>query len=287
MSRFSIPRARKTLLAAVAAAAVGLAAGCAQSSATEEPAAETAVVPYSHVHGISADPESGRVLLATHEGLFDVSAETPERIGPVIDLMGFSPAGDNSFYASGHPDPSSGLPDPAGLLRSDDGGKTWEPLSRQGESDFHALTVTRDGVVAYDGRVRMTEDLQTWKTSSADIHPASLAGTAQGTTVLAATEQGVQRSEDGGETWQLPADAPVLQVVAFADASTAVGVAPDGSVQVSGDAGKSWQPTGSVDGHPAAVTAVKEGSALRIWVATDRGVEYSDDGGATFRSQLG
>jgi len=269
-----------------AIAAVGLAAGCAQPSATQEPVAGTAVAPYSHVHGISVDPKSGRVLLATHEGLFDVSADTTERIGPVIDLMGFTAAGGNSFYASGHPEPATGLPDPVGLIHSTDGGKTWDPLSRQGESDFHALAITRSGVIGYDGKLRITEDLEAWKTLPADIHPASLAGTALSTTVLATTEEGVPRSADSGKTWELPSNAPVLQVVAFADDSTAVGVAPDGAVQVSQDAGKTWEPTGSVSGHPAAVAAEKEGGTLRIWVATGSSVEYSDDGGATFGALL-
>ncbi|AUI53621.1 hypothetical protein AC20117_20945 [Arthrobacter crystallopoietes] len=261
-----------------------LAAGCAQPAETPDPAADTGASPYGHVHGMSVDPASGKVLLATHDGLFNVTAEKPEKIGPTIDLMGFSPAGNDHFYASGHPGPGSDLPNPAGLIHSTDGGKTWEPLSRQGESDFHALTVTRNGIVGFDGELRLTGDLETWTTSETDIRPYSLAGTSLSPVVLATTEEGVQRSDDGGETWELPANAPVMLLTTFADEATAVGVAPDGSVQVSRDAGKTWQESGgAVSGPPAAIAAAPgEEGQLQIWVATAAGIEHSADSGATF-----
>ncbi len=56
--------------------------------------------------------------------------------------------GPDHFYASGHPGPGVELPAPVGLIESRDGGATWDPLSRQGESDFHALTASDAGVVA-------------------------------------------------------------------------------------------------------------------------------------------
>ncbi|MCW2134208.1 F510_1955 family glycosylhydrolase [Arthrobacter sp. VKM Ac-2550] len=261
-----------------------LAAGCAQPAETPDPAADTGASPYGHVHGMSVDPASGQVLLATHDGLFNVTAEKPEKIGPTIDLMGFSPAGNDHFYASGHPGPGSDLPNPAGLIHSTDGGKTWEPLSRQGESDFHALTVTRNGIVGFDGELRLTGDLETWTTSETGIRPYSLAGTSLSPVVLATTEEGVHRSDDGGETWELPANAPVMLLTTFADEATAVGVAPDGSVQVSRDAGKTWQASGgAVSGQPAAIAAAPgDKGQLQIWVATAAGVERSADSGATF-----
>lgn len=274
---------KRGVLAAAAVSVALLAAGCAQPAESPDPAADTGAAPYGHVHGMSVDPQSGQVLLATHDGLFDVTAEEPKKIGPTIDLMGFSPAGNDHFYASGHPGPGSDLPNPAGLIHSTDGGKTWEPLSRQGESDFHALTVTRNGIVGYDGELRITADLESWTTANTDIQPHSLAGTSLSPVVLATTEQGVQRSDDGGKTWELPADAPVLLLTTFADEATAVGVGPDGSVQVSRDAGKTWQVSGgTVSGQPAAIAAAPgDDGQLQIWVATTAGVEHSADSGAT------
>lgn len=111
------------------------------------------------MHGIAVNRADDQVYLATHDGLFRYDAEGPTRIGPVIDLMGFSVVGPDHFYASGHPGPGVDLPQPVGLISSTDGGHTWDPLSRQGESDFHALTASTAGVVGYDGiALRSTSD---------------------------------------------------------------------------------------------------------------------------------
>jgi hypothetical protein len=52
--------------------------------------------------------------------------------------MGFSGTATN-LYSSGHPAPNSGLVNPFGLIRSRDGGKTWDKLGLEGEIDFHLL----------------------------------------------------------------------------------------------------------------------------------------------------
>ncbi|GAA3287751.1 F510_1955 family glycosylhydrolase [Arthrobacter citreus] len=281
-------RARnRVVLTAAALSVTLLGAGCAQQP-TQSPdtAQATTTGVTGHVHGMDVDPESGRVLLAAHEGLFDITSGAPEKIGPTIDLMGFAPAGEDHFYASGHPGPGTDMPNPVGLIHSTDGGTTWEPLSLQGESDFHALTVTRDGIVGFDGQVRRTSDLETWETVETDIQPYNLSGTPVSRVVLATTEQGVHRSGDAGRTWDLPADAPILLLTTFADNSTAVGVAPDGTIQVSDDTGQTWEATGgTAKGQPAAMAAaIGEDRQTRIWVATDTGVEYSPDSGATFEA---
>lgn len=281
-------RARNRVVLTAAALSVAvLGAGCAQQPTQSPDTAQVTTTGVTgHVHGMNVDPETGRVLLAAHEGLFDITSGAPEKIGPTIDLMGFAPAGEDHFYASGHPGPGSDMPNPVGLVHSTDGGTTWKPLSLQGESDFHALTVTRDGIVGFDGQVRRTGDLETWETVETDIQPYNLSGTPVSRVVLATTEQGVHRSGDAGRTWDLPADAPILLLTAFADNSTAVGVAPGGTIQVSDDAGQTWEATGgTVKGQPAAVAAaIGEDRQTRIWVATDTGVEYSPDGGATFEA---
>ena len=120
---------------------------------------EQAGLPAAHVHGVGRDPGTGSLLLATHEGLFRFDEKgRRERVGPIIDLMGFTIAGPNHYYASGHPNVVMELPQPMGLIESIDGGKTWKVLSRGGESDFHALTRAGDTVVAFDGQLRRTTD---------------------------------------------------------------------------------------------------------------------------------
>jgi hypothetical protein len=55
--------------------------------------------------------------------------------------MGFA-ATAQYLYSSGHPAPGSGLANPFGLIRSRDGGKTWDKLSLDGETDFHLLATS-------------------------------------------------------------------------------------------------------------------------------------------------
>lgn len=285
----NIVASRKTRTAAMAAVTALLVTACTQQGTESGEAASSSGEenPFGHVHGLALDPGTDQLLLATHNGLFDISGESPEKIGSTNDLMGFATADAGRYYASGHPGSGSDLPNPLGLVESTDGGQTWQELSRQGESDFHALTVSEEGVIGFDGTLRMTADGQEWTEASDQIQPVNLAASTDGPVVLATTEDGVQRSDDGGATWELPESAPVLLITAFADANTAVGVAPDGTVHVSRDAGKSWERTGGTTGQPSAVAASTDGEdGLQIWVATEQGIEFSDDAGATFSTTV-
>lgn len=275
-----------------AAAAVVLAlslAACAPTAGPGDPltSAAKSALPSAHVHGLSVDTD-GKVLLATHEGLFDVTADPAVKVGPTIDLMGFTAAKDpDTFYASGHPGQGSTLPNPVGLIRSTDGGATWKEVSRQGESDFHTLTTTKSGIIAFDGTLRTSADGSAWETVKAGFAPAVLAGHPESDTVLATTEAGVRRSTDGGRSWTLQEGGPVVQFAAFASALDAVAVEPDGTVHTSSDGGASWAPKGRLDGRTMAVAATGSGDSVRIWAATSAGVFVSDDGGASFQPHGG
>ncbi|MGY2746936.1 WD40/YVTN/BNR-like repeat-containing protein [Arthrobacter sp. UYCu723] len=157
----SFPRPRIAALTAAAGLVLSLSA-CIPASVPADPAPRQSAsngLPSAHIHGLSVNGETGRVLLATHDGLFDVSKNPAVKIGPTNDLMGFTAAMDEGvFYASGHPGKDSSLPNPLGLIKTSDGGKSWEQLSRQNESDFHALTTTKSGIVAFDGTLRTSTD---------------------------------------------------------------------------------------------------------------------------------
>ena len=279
---------------AAAAALILVLSACAPAATDSSPASgttssaaagATSGLPSAHVHGLSVNRETGQVLLATHDGLFDVSRTPAVKIGPTNDYMGFTAAGEpDVFYASGHPGAGSDLPNPLGLMKTTDGGKTWQQLSRQKESDFHALAATKSGIVAFDGTLRTSTDGTTWQTVAADFMPAVLAAHPSSDTVLATTTDGVQRSTDGGTTWTLNEAAPVIQFAAFAGAGEAVGVAPNGAVYYSPDAGASWQQTGTISGGVQAIAATEGADGKpSIWAATATGVIVSSDGGATFR----
>ncbi len=240
-------------------------------------------LPSPHVHGVAVNPADSRVYLATHDGLFRYDASGHTRVGPVIDLMGFTVAGPDHFYASGHPGPGTELPEPVGLIESSDGGLTWSPLSRQGQSDFHALAAAGAGVVGFDGTLRSSADGRTWTTLDPPVEPYALAASPDGEILLATSPSGPARSTDGGANWSPVNRAPLLQVVDWADTSTVVGVTPDGTVAVSNDSGATWTTRADIGGAPQAVGAdVPADGSLRVLVVTTTAVMNSTDGGATF-----
>ncbi|MDQ0819762.1 hypothetical protein QFZ79_002052 [Arthrobacter sp. V4I6] len=280
---------RSAALMAGGAALVLALAAC--TPAAEPPAGASSTqqtgsgLPSAHIHGLTVSGDTSQVLLATHDGLFDVTKQPASKIGGTNDLMGFTAGKDAGvFYASGHPGEGSDLPNPLGLVKSVDGGKTWEQLSRQGESDFHALTTTKSGIAAFDGTLRTSPDGKTWKTVTADFAPAALAGHPDSDTVLATTPEGIQRSTNGGATWAPVKSGPVIQFAAFAHPAEAAGVEPDGTVHYSVDAGATWTRKGHIDGQVLAVAGVKgvDGNPW-IWAATADGIVVSTDGGSTFR----
>lgn len=280
---------RSTAASAAAAGLVLSLAACGQASSPAAEKLSTATartdLPSAHVHGLTVNGKTGQVLLAAHEGLFDVSNQPAVKIGPANDLMGFTAAMDEGvFYASGHPGQGSDLPDPAGLIKTSDGGKTWEQVSRQNQSDFHALATTKSGIVAFDGTLRTSADGKNWKSVDTGFIPAALAGNPHDDTVLATTTAGVQRSTDGGKTWALIRSGPVIQFAAFASAREAIGIEPGGAVHYSSDGGATWTRKGAIAAQVQAIAATAGSVGKpRIWAATLDGLHVSTDGGATFR----
>jgi hypothetical protein len=68
-------------------------------------------LPSTHIHGLSVSGDTSQVLLATHDGLFDVTEKPAKKIGGTNDLMGFTGTKDHGvFYASGHPGAGSTCP---------------------------------------------------------------------------------------------------------------------------------------------------------------------------------
>lgn len=289
---------RLAVAVGVSAGLIAASAGCtsaesgsvAQSGDPESTALGVELPPgVSHVHGVGVDPETGDVLVASHEGLYVLSAPegpreepvVPEQVGPDIDLMGFSVAEPGRYVASGHPHEGVDMPNPVGLIESRDGGATWQALSLAGSSDFHALVGNADRVVGFDGRLRATEDGNTWEALDDDIEPFALAMADDGRTVMATTQGGLMRSTDGGAVFTPVEGAPPLALVDWVpEAEVVFGVALDGGVHRSEDTGVTWESTGQVEGEAQALHA----DAEQLVVVADHRVSRSTDSGATFRS---
>lgn len=272
-------------IGAVVAVTAALAlTGCGQGDSPAPKSVAAGELPSEHVHGVSRDPGSGKVNLATHEGLFVMQTDASwKQIGPVVDMMGFAIIGPGTFYASGHPADGVDLPSPVGLMKSTDAGSTWTVLSRGGESDFHALTASSRGVMGFDGALRVTSDGKTWAQGGLTADPRSLAAAPDGSRVVATTAQGVLTSTDGGGTWAPLASAPPLVLTAWADSKTVVGVTTDGGLAVSSDAGGSWQAGSAKVSSAQAISASRDkAGVLEVLVVTDTGVMQSRDNGVTF-----
>lgn len=101
-----------------------------------------AAVGLAHVHGLAWSADGERLYVPSHHGLAVFErGKWSKAPGPEHDYMGFS-ATRERFYSSGHPAAGSGLVNPFGLIRSDDGGKSWKQLGLEGESDFHLLAAS-------------------------------------------------------------------------------------------------------------------------------------------------
>lgn len=284
------PIARRLLAAAALMTALAVTGGCAAgpdpartSSAVDpgHPAADG--LPSPHVHGVAVNPADDRVYLASHDGLFRYDPTGPQRVGPVIDLMGFTLAGPDHFYASGHPGQGTDLPDPVGLLESTDAGNTWTVLSRQGQSDFHALTASGTGMIlGYDGALAASTDGRAWDELATPAAPYALATSPDGAITLATTAAGLLRSTDAGRNWTPTPDAPPVVLADWVDPGVVTGITADGTVAVSTDTGLTWQLRGTT-APPQAITATTAGNGtLRVVVVTAAEILDSTDGGLTF-----
>jgi len=108
----------------------------------------------THIHSVKVIGK--KILIGTHEGLFVYKG--PNNMKPIgkerFDIMGLAISG-KTMYASGHPGKGSKLPEPVGLLRSDDEGITWKKVSLQGEVDFHFLEARGSEIYGVDAQTNM------------------------------------------------------------------------------------------------------------------------------------
>src|SRR5690625_2113112 len=137
---------KRLSISIIAAALVTTLVSCAS---TEENSTPNLPV-IEHVHGIAQNPESEDILLASHNGVFSI-AQDGTVTGPIggydFDAMGFTES-NGILFASGHPGSETpaelGSPN-LGIIRSDDLGNTWLPVSLTNVEDFHVLTSRPNG----------------------------------------------------------------------------------------------------------------------------------------------
>jgi hypothetical protein len=287
MSR-SGDRARRLRAIGAASLAFLFAAGCGISD--EPPPLPNPVLGgegVTHIHGLGVNPSDDSLVIATHEGLFR-AGPGERRAEPVgdsrQDTMGFTVVGPNRFLGSGHPDVREDLPPLLGLIRSNDAGRSWTPVSLLGEADFHVLRAAENrvyGVNATDGALLVSVDRgASWQELGPPAPVLDLVPEpGHPDRVAAATERGVFLSSSGGRTWR-PASDDHVGLLAWAARDALYLVDASGAVQRSPDGGRSWTAVGQIGGRPAAFAS--HGDELYVALHTNE-VRMSTDGGRTWR----
>lgn len=227
---------RRAVLGVLAGAAVTGIGGLYISGAfSQAPSTIAALAKETHFHGIAVDAaNSSRIYLATHHGLYMTGIDgRAQRISEVRDYMGFTahPTDATILFASGHPAGGGNL----GFIVSRDGGRSWTKLSDGigGPVDFHQMDV-----------------------SKADPR------------VIYGVHQSLQRSTDGGRTWQPVGPAPI-DIIALAASSIDVNTlyaATQGGLKQSTDGGRTWK---ALSDRPTTMVHVtRDGTVYAFMIGT-------------------
>ncbi len=277
-------------------AGIILVGGCTKPSAQPSRVAEV-----SHVHGLAVNSDGPEPLwVATHFGLFRGPTADKGWLhpgGPRHDYMGFSAAPGPVFFVSGHEQPSGWN---MGLRRSNDG-VTWAKVAHDGQVDFHVMAAGRSTPVAiygwYSKLYRSFDQGRTWDYPAAmGLPPAAERGPyspvlalavhpTDPKIVLAATEQGLYLSKNGGMTFSGGGSGPVL-ALAFApsDGQVIYATLHNQGVARTQDGGARWEtlPWPARQDYPWFL-AVDPKTPDRLYAAGRATVfRRSDDGGATW-----
>lgn len=264
-----------------------------------------------HVHGLAYTKDDS-IYMASHEGLIQTKDQGKNwtYIGDNdFDFMGFHVQSDGTMLTSGHPGPGSDLPNPLGLMVSTDNGENWESKSLLGEVDFHILTSNESnpnllfGLIQMDsgkyksGINKSTDKGENWERINSTGLPEDLHGIysmislpKNENALLAGTQAGVLRSEDGGETWELADNSRLITAIsAIPGTADLIGYSVtenDAGVMISKDNGVTWEKIGLNLGQDAvAYFAVHPEETEKIAVVTfGNSLHISEDGGQNWET---
>lgn len=277
-----------------------LTAGLLLVGCTQQAAKSSRVAEIIHIHGLAVNTNGPEPLwVATHHGLFRGPTADKGWLhpgGPRHDYMGFSAATGPVFFVSGHEQPTGRNMD---VRRSQDG-VAWTPVAYNGEVDFHAMAVGGRGQAIYGwyGRLyRSLDEGRTWQHPAGQgLPPPSERGPyspvlaiavhpTEPKTVLAATEQGLYASTDGGETFMGGGPVAVLAVTfAPSDGRMVYTALYNQGIARTRDGGGRWETLPwPIPSDPPWYLAVDPRDPNRLYAAgRANAFRRSDDGGATW-----
>jgi len=274
---------RPLLLSLVLALALGVAACGSSSEEKTSPdggdrAPSDRLVDFTkdppYVNALDIEPESGDFLLTTNKGFWRIGAKDDKvtqikgtiaadgKSDTVGTFLEIEVTGPKTLIGSGHPDQQNTLPQFLGFITSDDAGASWKVLSRLGDADLHKIVQAHGKLYAFDavlGAMLISDD--GGKTFTERFTPKGLVidfvvDPKDPDYLLAATEDTLHRSEDGGENWRpvTPGEGVRLEW----SGNGLYRADKDGTVFTSTDRGGTWNAVGKVDGEPYKFKAVDE-----------------------------
>lgn len=185
-----------------------------------------------------------------------------------------------------------------GVMRSDDGGRTWKPLVDRRNLDAMGLAVDRANprriyLAGHDLFQVSTDGGASWQPVAhnlpgTDIHGFAMSPDDPSRLYAFVVGSGVVESADGGRTWQrlggqVPGDVMGL-AAAGGNPETLYGASMRAGVLKSGDGGKTWTPSNSGLGSTNVMALAVDPADRRIvYAGTEDGLYRSDDAGASWR----
>lgn len=230
-----------------------------------------------HIHSVATDGKG--FFLASHHGLYSWTGTSWQLRGEEFDVMGLA-INNGVFFASGHPGPSQDLPNPLGLLLSNNEGETWRSHSLSGHVDFHLLRVSGDTLVGiaanFESVLVSTDGGTNWLTLVTPVFTDLDMNPQVASEVLLVSDGVLSVSTDAATSF---AQIPAPDEVTFVDWSdNGVFLASNSTLYRSELYNGQYVAFSQEFRNIAAIGA----SSDAIIVLDDRGVHMSTDGGETF-----
>lgn len=232
------------------------------------------IVFWRHIHGLGIDPADHNILyIATHGDFYQsINGGPPIKVDKErADYMAFNapPSTGIPLYASGHPSTGGNT----GLIKSTDGGKTWESVAKVLDPpvDFHAMTVSKSDpniIIGFDsagrGLFKTTDSGKTWDTLQYPDYVSTLAiSPLDSQIVFAGTGKGIFRSDDGAKTWTQLDEYKGITILAMAFDENGVLYSSNlyTGLSRSSDLGKRWE---TIKGPDLTITSITVDSQNKI-----------------------
>ena len=212
--RLTIPSNRKLVAISLGIMVIGMVITIQYALNTQIPASPlySRTVGWQHIHGLGIEPADRIILyIATHGDFYHSHDGNPPFKVDIVraDYMAFNapPSAGIPLYASGHPSTGGNT----GLIRSTDGGQSWESVAKVLEPpvDFHAMTVSKSDpnvIIGFDsggrGLFKTVDSGKTWETLQYPDYISALAISPNDSQIVfAGTGKGIFQSNDGAKSW--------------------------------------------------------------------------------------